>query len=242
MILPVEVILAEVAGELEWIVPPPVFIGGATVGLFLDETGRAQMRPTKDVDCIVPAVTTAMEWFTLEAELRRRGWQPDMEGPICRYRSPSGHRVDLLAVRPEVQGFTGTWFEATVREAQVRVVEGRTLRVASSSHLLANKIEAFRDRGTRDPPASQDLEDIVALLDGCEGLLAELGRASPGIQSFVAGWARETLASPDLFSIAEAQLPHGGDDAGRRERLRETFTALAAPPAQSGGARRRRGR
>ena len=55
----IERVLAEVAEEVAWMVPPPVFIGGATVGLFLDDFGRRQLRPTKGVDCIVP--TEAME-------------------------------------------------------------------------------------------------------------------------------------------------------------------------------------
>lgn len=57
------------AEELSWLVPAPVFIGGATIGLFLDSLGRDQLRPTKDVDCIVPSVATTMQWFALEREL-----------------------------------------------------------------------------------------------------------------------------------------------------------------------------
>ena len=101
-----EAILAEVAGELAWMEPAPVFIGGATIGLFLDAFGQEQVRPTKDVDCIVPSVTTQVGWFALESELRRHGWTPDQDGPICRYRSPLGFRVDLLAGDPAVQGFS----------------------------------------------------------------------------------------------------------------------------------------
>ncbi len=226
--IPVEASLADVAGELDWLDPAAVFIGGAIVGLFLDDTGRAQMRPTKDVDCIIPAVTTAMEWFALESELRRRGWHPDRDGPICRYRSPRGHRVDLLAVRPEVQGFSGTWFAATVRHSEERPVEGVRIRVADPPHLLANKIEAFRNRGRHDPLTSPDLEDIVALLDGCRELLPGIASADSQLSSFVAAWARATLATPDLVAIAEAQLPRGGDDVGRRTRLSETLGALTA--------------
>lgn len=80
----IEAILAEVVVELSWLEPPPVFIGGATIGLFLDEFGRSQLRPTKDVDCIVPSIATAIAWFELESELRRRGWHPDPHGPRCR--------------------------------------------------------------------------------------------------------------------------------------------------------------
>lgn len=50
----IERLLDRVAGELAWLSPPPVFLGGATIGLFLDAFGRAQLRSTQDIDCIVP--------------------------------------------------------------------------------------------------------------------------------------------------------------------------------------------
>ncbi len=52
-----ERIVDRVAADLSWVEPEPVFVGGATIGLFLDDFGRSQFRPTKDVDCIVPRST-----------------------------------------------------------------------------------------------------------------------------------------------------------------------------------------
>jgi len=42
--------LDAVVDELAWLEPPPVYVGGAVVPLFLDDFGRSQMRPTEDVD------------------------------------------------------------------------------------------------------------------------------------------------------------------------------------------------
>lgn len=52
----IQLILDGVAHDLEWLDVEPVFVGGATIGLFLDDFGRSQLRPTNDVDCIVPLV------------------------------------------------------------------------------------------------------------------------------------------------------------------------------------------
>lgn len=225
----IEAILAEVASELDWLEPPPVFVGGATIGLFLDDFGRAQMRPTKDVDCIVPGVLTQQAWFALEGVLRQRGWRPDPHGPICRYRSPRGHVVDLLGARPDVQGFAGRWFERAAERAEVRVLDAvHTIRTANVACLVACKIEAFRDRGAADPIASTDLEDLVALLDGCAELEAATAKADPDVRAFVATWSASLRADVDLLRVAEGQLPRGGDMAGRRRRLRERLARLAA--------------
>ena len=76
--------LTTVANELTWLSDVPVFIGGMTIALFLDEVGRSQQRATKDVDCIVPRVTTYVAWSQLEAQLRAHSWTPcQHEGAPC---------------------------------------------------------------------------------------------------------------------------------------------------------------
>lgn len=196
----IEAILAEVASELDGLEPPPVFIGGATIGMFLDDFGRARMRPTKDVDCIVPGVLTQQAWFALEGSLRRRGWRPDPDGPNCRYRSPRGHVVDLLGARPEVQGFAGAWFERAVAHVEVRTLDAaHTIRTPNLAYLAACKIEAFRDRGAADPRTSTDFEDLVALLDGCAELEAAVDLRSPverGLVAFGGGARHRAVRGP----------------------------------------------
>lgn len=68
-----DAVLDRVASQLDWLKPEPVFLGGATIGLFVDDFGRSQLRPTFDVDCIVPEVASRARWWELESELRRRG-------------------------------------------------------------------------------------------------------------------------------------------------------------------------
>ncbi len=91
----IEHVVDAVAADLAWISPEPVYVGGATIGLFLDALGRSQLRATLDVDCIVPSVVTRVAWWTLEegpqsgglfcvlvreADWRRRARGPDDEG------------------------------------------------------------------------------------------------------------------------------------------------------------------
>jgi hypothetical protein len=40
----IEHVIDAVAADLAWISPDPVFVGGATLGLFLDALGRSQLR------------------------------------------------------------------------------------------------------------------------------------------------------------------------------------------------------
>jgi hypothetical protein len=113
----IERALDAVARDLEWLQSEAVFVGGDTIGLFLDPLGRSQLRPTVDVDCILPNVLTRTAWWQLEEELRLRSWSPDSEGPMCRYHSPAGIIVDLMPEDPEVLGFAGRWYPAAVASA-----------------------------------------------------------------------------------------------------------------------------
>jgi hypothetical protein len=223
-----ERILDQVADELGWVTPAPVFLGGATIGLYLDEFGRSQLRPTQDIDCIVPQILSRAAWWNLEEQLRDRGWMPVQGGPICRYRSPSGALVDLMAETPEVLGFGGRWYQSTVRDAQPReLVTGRRILVPTPEHLLACKLEAWQDRGQEDSLLSQDLEDIVSLLDGCRELEASVRAASRNLQEWLAEHLGELLDHRGHREALLAHVPRGGDQSAREERLLGLMSRLA---------------
>jgi len=225
----IEHILDGVADDLSWLSPPPVFVGGATIGLFLDAFGRSHLRPTKDIDCIVPEVSTRQSWWDLEAELGRRGWNPDASGPICRYRSPNGALVDLMPTVPEVLGFQGRWYPAAVASAQLRrLVTGRGVRTPTPELLLACKLEAWRNRGRDDPLLSSDLEDIAALLEGCRELEQRVTTASAELRSWIAVELGEVLRDAGAREALLGHLPRGGDQGARERRVLALVEALAA--------------
>lgn len=205
-----------VAQALDWLPRPPVFVGGATIGLFLDPFAKAQMRPTIDVDCILPGADSYVGWGRIEQQLRQRGWSPDPDGPICRYRTPDGDIVDLMAENPSVLGFGGRWYPASVTNTvEKTLVTGRRVLVPAPEYALACKLEAWGDRGRDDPLASEDLEDIVALLDGCDALPGAVESAERELRDWLVERLDELASNPATRSAMLAQLPRGGDQAGR---------------------------
>ena len=134
---------------------------------YLDDFARSQLRTTKDIDVILFQITSSMQWMEFEHRLRQMKWSPDMNGPMCRYISPNGKMVDFLFPSSEVMGFSNRWYERVVENPLSYTVNEHQLLIAQPALYLATKIEAFLSRGQAEPFDSQDLEDIVALINGC---------------------------------------------------------------------------
>ena len=216
----------QVALELYWLQPPPVFIGGSVLGFYLDAFGRSQLRTTLDVDIIIPAVTTYHLWTQLEAQLRKNHWNPDQEGPICRYRSPTGILVDFLPKEPNILGFAGIWYEEISKTPQIVLFDDISIQIAQPAHFLATKIEAFGDRGIQDPILNHDLEDIISLIDGCADLLSSIKKQNPTMRQ----WIQEKMifiSKQDWFQDAvTGNLPRGPNQQQREEHLFQKWSLI----------------
>jgi hypothetical protein len=68
---------------------------------------------------------------------------------------------------------------------------------------------------------SEDLEDVVALVDGCVGLEAKLKMCEPVLRGWIAAAIQEVLTVPMYREVALAHLPLGGPKADRERRLLE---------------------
>ncbi len=189
-----------------------VFVGGATVHLHIDDLAAAPVRATKDVDALM-VITSYAEFSEVEAALRENGFEQDMthQGPICRW-TKSGLLFDIMPTKPELIGFSPSqWFEEGFKTAVNRKLPtGENIATFDVLHLLAVKIDAFRDRGKGDFFASQDFEDISTVLDGCSTVWNELNLQTD-VAVFVRGWLR--ALSPEECEDALAGHVGGYDRA-----------------------------
>lgn len=83
-----------------------VFLGGATVHLWITEPGAPPTRATEDVD-VVCEVASRVKYHQLGDRLRERGLQEAMDAPvICRWRSADPQVVlDVMPTDPDILGF-----------------------------------------------------------------------------------------------------------------------------------------
>lgn len=154
-----------------------VFLGGASVSLWISDPAAPPVRATNDVDVVLAATYGQLDAFA--ARLRERGFAEDRQ-VICRYRHPAGLILDVMPIDSQVLGFGNRWYADAVTEAaSVVLPSGTSIRAVRPPWLIATKLEAFLGRGGDDPLASADFEDLVRLVDGREELHAEI-EAAPG--------------------------------------------------------------
>jgi len=95
--------LEKVASILELIPKTFVFTGGATIGLYVDEIVRADLRPTDDVDCVVE-ISTKGKYYQLAEKLRELGLEESTQpqAPLCRWQYQSIYLIFRISLIIEV--------------------------------------------------------------------------------------------------------------------------------------------
>jgi hypothetical protein len=165
-----------------------VFLGGASMVLWITDPAAPAPHPTKDVDVVVE-VASRSAFHAFEKRLRSLGFRGDQEeGIICRWHHRDGDLIlDAMPSEAEILGFENRWQGASIPHAVERTLpSGVRIRAAPPAYLLATKIEAFNGRGREDFLGSRDFGDVIALLDGREEVVGEVHQSDPELRGYLA--------------------------------------------------------
>ncbi len=181
-----------------------VFVGGATVSLYATHPAAAEeVRPTKDVDLIVPVSVgednkAHQEYADIEAYLRQKGFSNDREsGIMCRYLF-SGLVVDVMPVNSNLLGFRNRWYAEGFANAVVYPLSGDVvIRIFTAPYFLASKWEAFAGRGQNDGRTSADFEDLVYVLNNRTSVWEECHEAPARVREYLREKFSALLLNPD---------------------------------------------
>lgn len=109
--------LQTVANGLEELKEEVVFVGGVVAELYADNPAASDIRPTKDVDCVIE-LKSRIEHARLEENLRSKGFTHDTskDAPICRmiYK---GIKVDVMPTDEKILGFSNSWYGEGIESA-----------------------------------------------------------------------------------------------------------------------------
>jgi len=194
-------LLTSIANAMGTLREQVVFVGGCATGLLITQPLVADARSTEDVDAIVE-VASLVGYLALAEQLMAQGFKQTMADntPPFRWYRP-GFEAAAIATLPS----------------------GLALRHLSAPYFMATKLEAFKDRGNNDVYLSHDLEDVIAVVDGREALLGELGAAPQDVRSFVAQTIRGILLHTDFTNV----LPGIVSQSTRTGLVLQRFTSIS---------------
>ena len=213
--------LGELSDEL-------VFVGGATVSLWITEPATPDVRATDDVDVICDVIGYA-DYERLAEKLREHDFgEDDTSNVICRWRHPSGLTLDVMPTDQQILGFSNRWYGRAIETSVERTLpSGAVIRATTPPMLIATKIEAWRGRGKGDVMKSLDVHDIVVLVNGRSELPEELRAEPTEVQEDIGRELRKLLGNPYLdYVVADALSGYGASAEDRRSIVRNRLQKL----------------
>jgi hypothetical protein len=114
---------ADALGELR---DEVVFVGGATVELWITDPAAPEVRPTYDVDVVVEVVGRR-DYRAFEVRLGQHGFRHDQEsGVTCRFRHAERDLVlDAMPLDPRILGGRGDFLGSRDFGDVVALIDGR---------------------------------------------------------------------------------------------------------------------
>ena len=98
---------------------------------------------------------------------------------------------------PSILGFANRWQAAALPHAiERRLPSGAVISAVSPPYLLATKLEAFKGRGRDDLLASRDFGDVIAVVDGREGIVDEVAGTDAEARTYIADELERLLSHP----------------------------------------------
>lgn len=223
-----KVMLKQVALALEEVREMVTFVGGCTTALLItDEFTVEQVRHTEDVDLIV-SVIGYVEYNQLKAQLQSNGFKEtpltEEHWPICAMKL-GDLRVDIMPDDEAILGFSNRWYKYAMESAiDYALDEKLSIKVVNPIAFIATKLEAYKGRGNQDPLASQDIEDLLNLIDGRESIATEIRNAPEEVKAYIAQEI-QTLMTVSDFDYAVQSTAEGSPD--REDIIYERLTAIS---------------
>ncbi|MFV0605472.1 MAG: nucleotidyl transferase AbiEii/AbiGii toxin family protein [Niabella sp.] len=202
--------IIKVAKGLSHLKDEVVFVGGAVAELYADDPAASEIRPTKDVDCVVE-ISTRNDYYLLEETLRKLGFVNDQSksAPICRWIFED-IIVDIMPTDDKILGFSNKWYEAGIANKETKLLNGNfEINVFPIEYYLASKYEAMIGRGGNDLRTSHDFEDIIYLMDNSTILLDAIANTTNHeLLKYLAAQCRGLMNNKNIKENITSALPY----------------------------------
>jgi predicted nucleotidyltransferase len=203
-----------------------VFVGGATVSLYLEDKTSTAIRPTDDVDCVIE-ITSRQNYYDLQSTLEKAGFKHSLEekAPICRM-SYAGLKVDIMPSDTRILGFSNIWYQEGINHAiEVKLPRGEKIKIFPLPYFIAAKIEAYFGRGGGDFRLSSDIEDVVTVLDAQRDMRGLL-KSPDKVKAYLRKNFRAFLSDELFLEALSSHLAPAPSQKKRAERLLDSINGF----------------
>lgn len=184
-----------------------VFVGGATVSLYVDSKTE-EIRPTDDIDIVVE-IYNHQEYAALDEQLRNLGFVNDQTTRvICRYNI-QGLIVDVMPTQSKSLGFSNKWYQPAFENSVLYKLGDEKIRIFSPPFFIASKLEAFLQRGKNDGRTSTDFEDIIFLLENRSTIWEELNNAETTLSTYLKETFRKLMQNENFEEWVDCHAGFG---------------------------------
>ena len=192
-----------------------VFVGGSIAELYADDAELSDIRPTKDVDCVIE-INSRIAYYKLEEELRAKGFRNDTSenAPVCRWIYKNTI-VDVMPDDKDIIGFSNIWYPEGIENKIIKTLpNGTEIFVFSVEYYVASKFEAHKGRGGRDLRQSHDFEDIIYIMNNYSNLVDDITSAKAEVKEYLINEYKILLQDTNLTEGVESSLPYGSGSDG----------------------------
>lgn len=198
-----------VARKLGMLNDEVVYLGGCSTALFISDPLLLDVRPTKDVDCIVDIVSKS-EYYKFAKKLERQGFKQSInESVICRWRYDDVI-LDVMPTDEEILTFGNRWYkEAITNPMTHQLADDLIIKSVTAPYLLATKIEAFNARGNRDFLASHDFEDIITVISGRMEIAEEVSLENEKLKRHLKNFFDEVMQDDEFITALPGHINEG---------------------------------
>ena len=174
-----------------------IYVGGATVSLYINDPAADDVRPTKDIDISLQILSIA-QLEEIRQLLIKKGFTQSAElGVICRFQLDDV-LVDVMSTKAVGWAPANPWFSEGFEKREIVLIDGYNIQIMPLPYFLASKFSAFKDRGGNDPRLSKDLEDITYVLDNRTDWFEVLANGAKEVKGFLKICFQEILESAQL--------------------------------------------
>lgn len=196
-----------------------VFVGGAVVELYCDDSARGEVRPTDDVDVVVELVNLG-SYATLEEDLRAIGFNHDMFSSVmCRYKYHD-IVIDIMPTDEHILGFTNIWYKEGLQNSiSYDLEDNLMIQIFTLPYFLGSKFEALKsDRHGKDYRYNSDFEDIIYIFDNRINIKNELIESENEVKIYLQKEISELLKRPYIEEEISSNLEYSSSNQ-RKDRI-----------------------